>query len=619
MAAALVMPVSFGLALFAANDIERQMLQISKAEAMIASATQLRLIAVETALFHEARAQDQWFRKVASMQSEIGHMPYDSPLEQAQLIQLSKNLNLAQTIYPRLISTVSLQRQDRLKPAEKNLNTEMEARTITALAVITQELMDTGYELISSNRNQAKNAMRLMQWSIGLIILAMGVLAGFYWSLIGNGILRPLRKLELGTQRIAAGDYSHRLNLLRTDEIGSLSKAFDSMTARVQQTQDELQDEMKNTQRSTLALQESMQYTMAILDNAVDGIITIDEGGIIRSANHSAVSIFAYGPEELLGENIKTLIPEQYHNRYDDYIEQHRNPGVGKIIGNSRELEGRRKDGQRFPMDLALSKTLHQGLALFVGLVRDISERHLNEKIKTEFVSTVSHELRTPLTSISGALGLVVAGALGEMPAKMHTMLDIAHKNSLRLGHLIDDLLDMEKMLAGKIAFDNQVQALMPVIEQALESTLSFAERLNVSYIISERADDVLVYVDSSRLQQVIANFLSNAAKYSPSEGQVEISVRHHDKLVRVSVTDHGTGIPLQFHSRIFQKFAQADSSDTRAKGGTGLGLAISKEFIERMKGNIGFCSEPGQGACFYFDLPLYLDDATAADTPDQA
>lgn len=606
------MPVAFGLALFAVHDIEQKVRQISKAEEMIASATQLRLIAVETALFHEARAQDQWFRKVASMQVEIGRMPYDSPLEQAQLAQLRKNLNLAQSIYPRLI-TASLQRQDRLKPAEKNIYTEMEARTITSLAVITQELMDTGNELISSNRHQAMHAMRLMQWSISLIILAMGVLVGFYWSLIGHDILRPLRKLELGTRRIAAGDYSHRLNLLRTDEIGSLSGAFDSMTARVQQTQGELQVQMGNTQRSTLALQESMQYTMAILDNAVDGIITIDDSGIIRSANHSATSIFAYEPGELLEKNIKLLIPESCHSRYDDYVAQHRDTGVGKIIGNSRELEGRRKDGQHFPMDLALSQTMHQQQALFVALVRDISERHLNEKIKTEFVSTVSHELRTPLTSITGALGLLVAGALGDMPEKMQAMLEIAHKNSLRLGHLIDDLLDMEKMLAGKITFDNQVQALMPVIEQALESTHAYAERFNVSYIVSERADDIAVFVDNCRLQQVMANLLSNAAKYSPSAGQVEISVRRTGKLVRVSVTDHGAGIPPQFHSRIFQKFAQADSSNTRAKGGTGLGLAISKELIERMSGSIGFSSETGKGSCFYFDLPLWAEQAEAA------
>ncbi|MES2049915.1 MAG: PAS domain S-box protein, partial [Pseudomonadota bacterium] len=464
--AALIMPVSLGLALFAAHQVELQMQQISKAEEMIGSATQLRLIAVETALFHEARAQDQWSRKVVSMQSEINRMPYDTLIEKEQLTRIRRNLNLVQAIYPRLINA-SAQRREIFNPEGTSIDVAMEARTITSLAVITQELMDTGNELITSNRNEARNAMRLMQLAIGLIILAMGVLISFNWSLIRRGILRPLRDVELGTQRIAAGDYSHRLNLSRTDEIGSLSAAFDSMTARVQQTRGELQVEVENTRRSTIALQESMEYTRAILDNAVDGIITIDDNGIIRSVNHSVESIFGYGPTELIGQNIKMLMPEPYHSAHDGYLDQHRRTGVGNIIGNSREVEGRHKDGHNFPMDLAVSQTTHQEQPLFVGLVRDISERRLNEKIKTEFVSTVSHELRTPLTSISGALGLIVAGTMGEVPLKMRVMLEIAHKNSQRLGHLIDDLLDMEKMLAGKISFNNQVQALMPLIDQA--------------------------------------------------------------------------------------------------------------------------------------------------------
>jgi len=240
-----------------------------------------------------------------------------------------------------------------------------------------------------------------------------------------------------------------------------------------------------------------------------------------------------------------------------------------------------------------------------IGTVQDITEHRQLEAMKSGFVSTVSHELRTPLTAISGSLGLIMGGVLGEPPAAMKQMLDIAHKNSQRLAYLVNDLLDMEKLIAGKMYFDLQAQPLMPLLELSLESNHAYGKQYQVSFVVTERADDVQVLVDSVRLQQVAANFLSNAAKFSPVGGQVEIAVRIENANVRVKVSDHGPGIPAEFHRRIFQKFSQADSTDTRQKGGTGLGLAISKELIERMGGHIGFVSNPGQGTTFFFELPV--------------
>jgi PAS domain S-box-containing protein len=240
-----------------------------------------------------------------------------------------------------------------------------------------------------------------------------------------------------------------------------------------------------------------------------------------------------------------------------------------------------------------------------IGTVHDITEHRQLEAMKSGFVSTVSHELRTPLTAISGSLGLIMGGVLGEPPAAMKQMLDIAHKNSQRLAYLVNDLLDMEKLIAGKMYFDLQTQPLMPLLELSLESIHAYGKQYQVSFLLTERADEVQVLVDSVRLQQVVANFLSNAAKFSPTGGQVEITVRRHNAGVRVEVSDHGSGIPAEFHNRIFQKFSQADTTDTRQKGGTGLGLAISKELIERMGGHIGFVSSPGQGTVFFFELPV--------------
>jgi PAS domain S-box-containing protein len=329
--------------------------------------------------------------------------------------------------------------------------------------------------------------------------------------------------------------------------------------------------------------------------------------GIIQSVNFAVEAIFGYRADELIGANVACLMPEPFHSEHDGYLSEYHKTGVAKIIGKGREVRGRRKNGDIFPMDLTVSRTQYRGVALFVGLIRDISERKRMEQMKVEFVSTVSHELRTPLTSIRGALGLVVGGALGEIALPVHKVLDIAHKNSLLLAHLIDDLLDMEKLLAGKMELDLQLQSLMAVVDQSVESSAAYAERLQVTYCITGRLDQVAVHIDSSRTQQVMANLLSNAAKFSPSPGQVDVRVTQENGYARVSVIDRGPGIPLAFQSRIFQKFSQADSSDTRSKGGTGLGLAISKELIERMGGRIGFDTKPGEGSCFYFELPVVL------------
>lgn len=248
-------------------------------------------------------------------------------------------------------------------------------------------------------------------------------------------------------------------------------------------------------------------------------------------------------------------------------------------------------------------------------LTEALDASHRANELKSDFIATVSHELRTPLTAINGALGLLSGGAVGPLPPAVSDMVGMAHKNSQRLGSLINDLLDMEKLIAGKLRLEMTAQPLMPLVEQALAGNGPYAERLGVRLQLGSRADGVQVAVDAQRLQQVLANLLSNAAKFSPEGSVVEVVVVEGQGMVRVAVRDQGPGIPEGFRERVFEKFSQADASDTRRRGGTGLGLAISRELIERMGGHIGFDSVEGQGACFHFDLPC----SKAAATPDPA
>lgn len=248
------------------------------------------------------------------------------------------------------------------------------------------------------------------------------------------------------------------------------------------------------------------------------------------------------------------------------------------------------------------------------GTSMDLTEHKRIEQMKDQFISTVSHELRTPLTSISGALALVTGGAVGDIPPSMQQMLEIAHRNSLRLGHLIDDLLDMEKVAAGKMSFDLREHSLCRLLDEALASNQAFAAHFGVSCVLRNPAQ-VNVWVDGLRLQQVLANFLSNAIKYTPEGGEVTLHCSLPDTgHVRINITDQGPGIAPSFQTRVFEKFAQADASDNRQKGGTGLGLAITKEFIERMGGRVGFDTEEGRGTTFWCELPIVESTTSAVD-----
>lgn len=238
------------------------------------------------------------------------------------------------------------------------------------------------------------------------------------------------------------------------------------------------------------------------------------------------------------------------------------------------------------------------------GISVDITERKKIDQMKNEFISVVSHELRTPLTSIRGSLGLITGGVVGQVPPKVKTMIDIAYKNSERLVRLINDILDIEKIESGKMAFDMKPVRLAALVEQVIEANRAYAAEAGVTLAFEHSLPEATILADGDRLAQVLTNLLSNAAKFSPPGDAVNITMSRRGHALRVSVADRGPGIPAEFRAQLFQKFAQADASDTRQKGGTGLGLSISKAIVEKLGGRIGFETAEGAGTTFYFDLP---------------
>ena len=270
-----------------------------------------------------------------------------------------------------------------------------------------------------------------------------------------------------------------------------------------------------------------------------------------------------------------------------------------------KETMGVKKNGAIFWEDRRSFVINWDGEDAICSIRSDITERKKVGRMKSEFVSTVSHELRTHLTSIKGSLGLISGGKLGEMPEKASRMIKIADRNTDRLFNLVNDILDMEKIESGNMEFDFQKLNLTEVMAEAVEANKGYADEYGVTFVLADLGPKITVNGDTNRLVQVIANLLSNAAKFSPKGGDVEISVTLQGQIARVSVSDHGSGIPEQFREQIFGRFMQVDSSNTKEKGGTGLGLNISKSIIEKHGGEINFESEVDVGSTFFFTLPV--------------
>ena len=232
--------------------------------------------------------------------------------------------------------------------------------------------------------------------------------------------------------------------------------------------------------------------------------------------------------------------------------------------------------------------------------------RHQAEVARDEFLATVSHELRTPLTAIHGSLGLIASGISGQLSAKTTELITIARKNSQRLILLVNDLLDMRKLESGKMDFDMQLVNLIEIIQHAIEENRQYARQFNVVYAFNPQQHEILLHADENRLFQVMTNLLTNAAKYGNRNDTVQINITPSEHNVHVSVEDKGPGISSEFKDRVFEKFSQSDSSDSRSAGGYGLGLSIVKAIIEAHGGHIGFDSQQDIGTKFYFDLPRY-------------
>jgi PAS domain S-box-containing protein len=356
-------------------------------------------------------------------------------------------------------------------------------------------------------------------------------------------------------------------------------------------------------------LKASEARVRSIFESAPVALLVIDNGGIIRLVNPKAETMFGYSWSEIIDKPVSMLLPQHPEFEADKFSHQ----AVDALLGRVNELTAQTSTGRLMEVELTLERYQTAGGEQVLAAMLDVSERHEIERLKREFVSTVSHELRTPLTAIRGSLTLLAVGALGQLGEQADKAVKIAERNCLRLINLINDLLDIEKLEAGKLEMVFEDTALQPVIDKAVESVRAFAEQYEVT--IDVAVQPAVVHADGDRIVQVLVNLLSNAIKYSPRGEHVSLQAVCQSQSLRVSVSDRGRGIPASKLDKVFERFEQVESADAKKRGGTGLGLAICKAIVLAHKGAIGVSSQEGKGSTFWFELPLAENNEQSSTT----
>tara|TARA_R110000803_G_scaffold131463_1_gene198751 strand:- start:1466 stop:3787 length:2322 start_codon:yes stop_codon:yes gene_type:complete len=447
-------------------------------------------------------------------------------------------------------------------------------------------------EELFAGARQIRNEGGLL--ALVLIALSLGAAAWAATELTG-----PLLRMTRSVREASRSGGIPDLPVERDDEIGELAVAFQSLAQNLTGSEAQIR---------------------AIFDNVVDGVFTIDETGAIQSYNSASERIFGFPFEDVMGRDVGVLMSDDIFTQYDSRLSEARKSGSEDTIGVTREVDGHRQDGSVFPMEVSVSKVDAGGQVVFVGIVRDITERKQMDTLKSEFVSTVNHELRTPLTSIQAALGILQRMLQGKVGPKEERLLNISLEGTQRLGLLVNDILDVEKIAAGKMEFYPETCEIVALVTDIVERHQSLAEKYHVAFRLDAKIPKEFCRVDPSRFNQALVNLLSNAAKFSPEGESVGIEIaEHEDHRIRISVSDCGPGIPASFRNKIFQRFAQADSSATRSTGGSGLGLNITKTIIETLDGEISFESVEGQGTTFSIVLPTCANAEKTGDTKWQA
>jgi len=497
-----------------------------------------------------------------------------------------------------------------------------------------------------------KLILQLLIFGIVFIILAILIS-----TRLGNSLSKPILSMVSKARR-SESENNIRFSPLGTgDELEILAEALDKRdqqlneyqnnlenqvkerTQKLFETTRELEKEIHERKQTSKRLEISETRIRAIVENLLDGIISIDINGIVDTFNPAAETIFGYDKTEIIGKNVNLLMPDPYHSNHNSYLNNYLETGNAQIIGIGREVSGKRKDGTSFPIELSVSTTLLEEKRIFIGVIRDITERKKAEeelkkakeeaesanKAKSIFLANMSHEIRTPMNAVIGFSDLLSSLITDE---KQKSYLESIRVSGKTLLGLINDILDLSKIEAGKIHLQFETVNPHNIFKEIKQIFHFKTSERNLDFILDiDPKLPMCIQLDEIRFRQILFNLIGNAVKFT-EQGCIKISVQIFGEIdqntidLKITIEDTGIGIHQSQLETIFEAFVQQDGQSTRKYGGTGLGLAISKHLIEMMNGHISVKSVVGKGSTFtifFKNIAVPIDQSHEISTENSA
>jgi PAS domain S-box-containing protein len=483
------------------------------------------------------------------------------------------------------------------------------------LGAVSQDWIQHNEELATSAGRDLLTSVAKARRDTLLAVAAALLLSGILGFLTFRRIVRPIRGLQREVEAIAGGDYSKEVPFTDArDETGDLARAVGV-----------LKEGAMAREQAERRLQETERFFRSVLELAPDGLMVVDEKGLIQLANAQSEELFGYTREELIGQPVEMLVPDDVRPGHPALREgYHREPSHGaRRMGSGRKLSARRRDGSLFPVEIGLSPLPargDEGVRVAVS-IRDITMQRKQEaeilaakqqaeeatELKSMFLANMSHEIRTPMNAIIGLSHLALKT---DLTPKQRDYVGKVHAAGTSLLGIINDILDFSKIEAGKLDLEKTSFRLDEVISTVTTVTAQKANEKGLEFLADVPSSvPQSLLGDPLRLGQILTNLVNNAVKFT-ERGEIrmkaELLEESHERVhLRFSVSDTGLGMTPEQAARLFQPFTQADMSTTRKHGGTGLGLTICKRLVELMGGQIWLESAPGKGSTFFFTVWL--------------
>ncbi|GFP07024.1 PAS domain-containing sensor histidine kinase [Lactobacillus helveticus] len=429
----------------------------------------------------------------------------------------------------------------------------------------------------------------LRQISLTFLIASLiaALLGAFLALVISRAITQPIEEMQKQALHIANGDYSSQVKIYSNDELGQLAKAFNTLSVRIEQSQEESDSERRRLD--------------SVLSHMSDGVLATDRHGNVSVVNHMALSYLNADEDEIINRPIAEVLGLKDTSSQD-------------LISSQKEIVVTVKPGTRDEIILHASFSLIKRVTGFVSgsvcVLHDVTKQQKNENSQRQFVSNVSHELRTPLTSLQAYIEALNEGAWKD-PEIAPKFLEVAQQETSRMIRMINDLLSLSRMDRGVSKMDLEFVNLNDFVSHILnrfdmivktDKNKGHKKKYTIKRELGNQA--LWVEIDTDKMMQVIDNIMNNAIKYSPDGGVITVRLTHSQGHVILSISDQGLGIPRKDLGKIFDRFYRVDKARSRAQGGTGLGLAIAKEIVEAHHGRIWADSSEGKGSTFYISLP---------------